>query len=395
MLFLVTQMELGGSQKMMLRIADGIRGEGCEVFAGCFYYKNTLNRMPDELGLPVIDFHLKEPGRTNLLKRAWLFVSGYYRLYRFLRKERIDVLQTFCYYANVLGVLVGRCARVPVIITSQRNAYHSKGRVALLIDRIAASLTTKVVAVCKAVEQFSIENERFRPDKILSIPNGIDMAAVCAQHVDVAKKRQELGLDANRLIFGCVARLHPRKGHEYLLRAFPSVLESVPHAALLLVGDGTEKNKLEHLACELDIGDRVTLLGWRTDVSELIECFDVFVLPSLEEGFPNVLLEAMARGKPVIATDVDGNVEVARDGVTGLLVPAADTAALAGAMLSMANDPDVMARYGQQGRALVEREYSLARTIERFRELYLAEAARAKLQYDLHSNSASDGVRSH
>jgi len=169
-----------------------------------------------------------------------------------------------------------------------------------------------------------------------------------------------------------VARLHPQKDHDCLLRAIAAVVDELPTVRVLLVGDGALKDQLVGRITTLGLGTQVKLLGERRDVAAILALSDLFVLSSRWEGMPNAILEAMAAGLPVLATRVDGTVDVVRDGETGVLVPPGDDRALAAALLALGRDPARRRALGAAGRRRIDEAYSIDRFVDGFERLYLS-----------------------
>lgn len=357
---LVTQMELGGAQKAMLTVAQGLNPEVYDVIPAVLYTKNRLNPVAEALGESLVDFKMKHPGDSWFKQVIGTFL-GCFRLYRFLRQHRISILQTYCYYANVLGAVIGWLARVPIIVTSQRNSYHSMGRLALLLDRLAATIADRTIAVCEATRRFSIEREGFDPERIVTVHNGIEVSETAS--VESAAR------PADSIVMVCPARLFKKKGVSYLLEAVALLPSTLPWL-LWIVGDGPERRPLDQQIEALGLGDRVSLFGWRKDVLALMAASDIVVLPSLEEGFPNVLLEAMALKKPIVATDVDGNSEAVSSGITGFLVAAGDSAGLSDALARLCSDADLRLAMGEAGYLRVATQFTKARMLEGFEKVY-------------------------
>jgi glycosyltransferase involved in cell wall biosynthesis len=164
--------------------------------------------------------------------------------------------------------------------------------------------------------------------------------------------------------------LHPQKGHQYLITAAAEVVERYPNVRFVFVGDGILRAELERLVDNLKLKDKILFLGFRHDVDELLHTFDIFVLPSLYEGLPNVVLEAMACGKPVIATAVDGSPEAITDGVSGILVPPKDSDALSKAILHLLENKKMRVEMGKKSRKKVTDYFSLEKQMQQFQILY-------------------------
>ncbi len=289
-----------------------------------------------------------------------------FKLYRLLKGKRVDILHTYLFHANILGRVVGRLAKVPVIISSIR--VMEKRRHHLWLDRLTGWMVNGETCVCEAVKKFTIEKARIKPDKLITIPNGI---RVGEYNFEVnLEGRKALHIESNYPVLGTVGRLHEQKGHAYLLQAMPAILRKYPEAVLLIVGDGPLKSKLEKLCFKLQINKAVKFLGFRKDIKELMALMEVFVLSSLWEGMPNVLLEAMALGKPIVATRVGAAEELIEDGVTGLPVPPGDEETLAEAVIKVLSREDKGRGLGERAKRRVEGRFSVEVMVDKTEKLY-------------------------
>jgi len=225
--------------------------------------------------------------------------------------------------------------------------------------------------VCEMARQAEIERARVSPDKVVTIYNGVqtnEFAALAARAA--ARGRRAFGIPAGAPLVGAVGRLHRQKGFTDLITALAQVREHLPAVRLLLVGDGELRGDLEAHAQALGLSEVVTFAGLRTDIPEILAELDLFALPSLWEGLPNVVLEAMAAGLPVVATAVGGTPEVVVDGVSGLLVPPHDPAALAEALVFLLRDPGMRRKIGQAGRKRVGQCFSVGQMVRKTEDLY-------------------------
>ncbi len=214
-----------------------------------------------------------------------------------------------------------------------------------------------------------VRRARISPDKVRVIHNGIDPGAFSPTRPPEEVCRS-LGIPSEAPIVVVAARLAPRKGHRYLLRAMPRLLGVVPDAHLVLAGDGELMAPMKCLARDLGLLGRVHFLGHRTDMPEVMQTCDVLVLPTLYENFPLVLLEAMALEKATVASSVGGIPEIIQEGVTGHLVPPQDPKALAEALLDLLTHPEKARRFGKAGRKRLERRFALRRMLEETFALY-------------------------
>jgi glycosyltransferase involved in cell wall biosynthesis len=303
---------------------------------------------------------------------SWLQGAEVARLARFLRTWRPDIVNPHLFRSTAIAAPVARWVGVRAIV----ETYHGREgwregplRGSFLLDRVVARALDRVIAVSGAARQFLVARKGYPADKIVVVPNGRDLS-VFAPGLHRAETRKALDADDAVPLVGVVARLDAQKGHVHLLSAWPAVLREFPTARLLVVGDGPLAGALRDQAAALGIARHVSFLGFRSDVPRLLDAIDVLALPSLYEGMPLTVIEASAMAKPVVATAVDGTVEVVRDGVTGALVPPADHLALARALLRVLGDRDRAARMGRAGRSHVLDRFSIDRHVETTARVY-------------------------
>jgi len=359
-LYLITELNIGGAERALARTVTRLSKSRYRVSVACLYGAGAVADGIRAAGIPVID--LGAQGKWDL-SVAW-------RLYRLLRRERPTILHTWMFHANIPGRVLGRLARVPVIVTSRRNI-NIGGTLREFINRRTTWLDDKVIAVCELARQAEIEHARVPPDKVVTIYNGIDVERFSAVNPQiVAQVRPTFDIPADVPLVGAVGRLHRQKGFGYLVAAMAQVREHIPDVRLLLIGDGELRGELEAQARAAGLSEAAVFAGMRLNIPEILATLDVFALPSLWEGMPNVVLEAMAAGLPVVATAVGGTPEVVVNGVTGFLVPPRDPDALAKAIIRLLCDPDLRRRMGKAGRERVERFFSVERMVRATEALY-------------------------
>jgi glycosyltransferase involved in cell wall biosynthesis len=374
-LLINTQMEAAGAQKAMLELARGLKQRSHEVTVVTMYDKDAYVPLFEErYGLEIVNLELKQPGARSPLVNGWRFVRGLARLYGLMFACRPQIVQTFTHYSNILGMFIAWLARVPVRISSQRNPLKGYPVWLLRLDRVVANsfLTHKMVAVSEGTRRFSIEEEGIRPDKLVTIHNGINLERFSIDLPPEAERklRQEIGLERDSLIILTVARLHPQKGHKYLIEAIPHIVRDFPRARFLFVGDGELKEELTGQVEQAGLSDFVRFLGVREDVPQLLAISDLFVLPSLWEGLSNAVLEAMAAGVPVIASNVEGAPELIVHEKTGLLVSPADANALKQSVQHLLINESLRTSIAEASKESVERKFSQDANVVAFIDLY-------------------------
>ena len=294
-------------------------------------------------------------------------VGGMLRLARLLRRERADLVHTHTLAAaNTLARLAGRLARVPVVSHLHiENHFRPTTRFLLAgLDNATARLAAALVAVSEDTRR-AYERQGY-PRRIRVVYNGVDPSPADANGL-----REELRIPDDAPLVVEVGRLADVKGQRELLEA----VADLPSARAVFVGDDLERGgeyarELERHAAELGVSDRVVFAGQRDDAARVLAAADVLALPSWTEGLPLVVLEAMAQGRPVVATPVGGTPELVADGETGLLVPPRDPRALADALTRILRDPELRRRMGEAGRRRVEERFSAARMAQEVLAIY-------------------------
>lgn len=335
-LYLTNRLAPAGAETFLLNRLGVLDRSRYEPYVGELRAGGDLKPAFEQTGVPTITF-----GAARQFD-----ARGLVRLFEFLRRERITILEAHVWYACLVARVVGTAARVPIIVTNEQDmrAGETTHREDVLIaGDLTMRLSDACVHITKATERSFLETT----PKILQghairriIPNGIDARRIAeiVARVDRGAKRASLGIAADAVVIGNVARLADQKGQTYLMRAFTKILEREPRAHLVLVGWGPEEDALRALAKELRIDHRVAFTGKRLDVGEILATFDVFAFSSVHEGQGIAILEAMAAGVPVVTTDVDGIPDMVKHEVSGLLVPARDPEAIEAAVMRVLTD---------------------------------------------------------
>lgn len=290
-------------------------------------------------------------------------------LWRLVRRERVDVLHLHGYGSTTIGRIVGLLAGIPAIIqqhdTDQRFPWYVG-----LLDKCLAGATSRAIAVSKGVREFCAIRRGIPPERVVVVPTAVPLEEFSSAQSEgnTASPALLAGRPGSRVI-GSITRFREEKGVRYLLEAFAKLRATHPHLVLVLAGDGPRRQELEGAARTLGIEEAVQFLGFRDDVSELLRAFELFVLPSITEGLPLALLEAMAAGKPIVASGVGGIPEAITDSVSGRLVPPAQAEPLEQALRELLDDPALARRLGQAAQ-IASRRFSAQACGERFSALY-------------------------
>ena len=307
---------------------------------------------------------------VRLLKRKPGVDLGYVaRLASCLLRQHVDLLHLHNPTAFFYGALAGRLARVPAIVYTDHGRDLESSQRNRLFHWLLSRMVDQVVAVSESARQQLVECEGVPAARVMVIHNGID-AERFARRDRRNEVRTSLGLRDGRPTIGVVARLDRVKNHALLLRAMTRIVECLPAAILLIIGDGPLRSELESLAIEFGVHEHVAFLGARDDVPDLLSALDLIVLPSVSEGLSLTLIEACAAGKAIVATDVGGNREVIEHGVNGLLVSSDDEEALASAAIGVLTDATRAATMGAAARRRSEAEFSLDTMVAQYVALY-------------------------
>jgi glycosyltransferase involved in cell wall biosynthesis len=266
------------------------------------------------------------------------------------------------------GLIAARIARVPIVVHGEHGTLqlHVRQRIC---QRYAWSRVDRLLSVSSRLAERMARDVGFPLSRIQTIRNGVDLSRF-AGHIGQAEARRVLNLPTEAPVIGAVGRLVPVKDHLGLLEAVALLGRDGLRPMVVIAGDGALRTDLEHRAAALGISRQVRLLGHRQDIETVLAALDVFVLPSRSEGLSNTILEAMAASVPVVATDVGGADEMVAHGVTGFLVPPALPLELAAALRRLLTDPALQATMGREGRARVEKDFDLAKTVRQYEGLY-------------------------
>ncbi len=313
---------------------------------------------------------LDEAGVTTFVqgrKSRW-DLGQWIKLVRLMRREQVDVLHTHLFGSNTLGRLLGRLAGVPVVIAHEH--WSTKASREVWVDRALYRLSDRILVPSAASKEMVMRTEGIPAGKIDVVYNGVD-TAIFAQGEKRGEVRSELHISSDAMVLGIVGRLSEEKGGvDVLIRAVARLCKSNPNLRLLVVGDGPLRGSLEALAAESAPGGEIMFTGTRNDVAHLLSAMDLFVLPSLNEALPIVVLEAMAAGLPVIATRVGGVPEIVDHEKTGLLVEPGSEDSLYSALDRLIFDADLREQLAQAGRRRVASDFTIERMVERIEGLY-------------------------
>lgn len=351
-LFVTRSLHVGGMEQMVIELANSIRKQGNEVKLCTIEDPGQLaQNLPTQIELIALN---KPPG----LRLEYAF-----RLRRILSAWRPDIIhshnETGHFYAALANL--GNAARTKLV-----HSKHGRGdlsnKKSILRNRLASRLSDIVVAVSEDVANVCKHVEKVPSENVRTVINGIDLG----DYVSIARKRNP----DDPIIFGHVGRLDKVKNQRLMIKALHTIRAQLPNSKLHIAGDGPLRASLEELVRDLGLIDSVKFLGYQSDIAATLTQIDIFLLSSVSEGTPLVIIEAMASGCPIVATNVGGLSEMIDDRRSGLLVPTEDVASLAQRMLELATDQAMRIRIGERAREVAKARYGIERMTREYCDIY-------------------------
>lgn len=369
-LHIITRLNVGGAQETALSIASGLDKNMFDVtfISGSQDFSIEMVKKWDIKAIVIPDL-IRE---INPIKD----VKALVRLYLYIKKHRFDIVSAHTSKAGVLGRLAAKLAGVPIIFYFPHGSifhsiYYGPKAIFLLsrVENFVAHFTDKIITCSENERRDFLEHKIGTEDRYITIYWGRKQDTFLRSY-DGALKRKEFNISEDVILIGTIARLVPEKGHIFCLEAFKKVVEIIPKAILIIVGDGILKSDIEAKIKELYLENSVIMTGYRQDVPEILASLDIFLSTSFWEGTPKAIVEAMLMAKPIIATEVGGVPELIENGVSGILIPCGDKEALVKAVDRLINDKALAERLGQSARQYAKGKFSLESMIKKIEELY-------------------------
>jgi len=363
-LFIIPSLGMGGAEIQLLSLLKGLNSRKYRIAVAVFYRGEALEIQFKALrGVQLFDL-----GKRH----EWDF-RHLMTLSRILRRERFAIIQPYNVSARLIGIAAAKMHRVPFTVVMERNAkevYSSLGsRIYHLLERWAIRKANLVIANSQAGREFSVVRGVAK-ERIKVIYNGIDPARLCVRLSREQIRAKHL-IGENGFIVGMVARMFPQKDHPTFLRAARKIATEKPDVRFLLVGEGPDFERVRLLVNELDLDRQVIFAGGVDNVADYLNAMDLVLLTSKKsEGCSNALIEAMALGRPVIATRVAGNVELIEDGVTGRLVMPQKPQELADVILELLKNPEMLPALGGAAKSMALQRFSHQAMVKSFEEVY-------------------------
>ncbi len=364
-LFVIDGLEFGGGERVFQQLADGLN-ERFEVMAAA----SAGGKFEDgirELGAKFFPVDMSRQFSLGPIRK----------LNNIIRNNKIDLVHSQGARADFYTRIAGRVAGSPHNLCTIAMPVEGfdvrlwRRMIYRTIDSFTEKYVDKFIVVSDALKRILIEKRGFPGHRIARIYNGIELKQYHPDAED-GKIRKEWGIPQEDPLIGTIGRMVRQKGFEFLIRAIPEVVQVVPDAKFIFVGDGPLKDQLIVKSEQLNVRDRIVFAGFRSDIKEILSNIDLLVVPSLLEGFPIITLEAMAMAKPIVATSIDGITEQITDGETGFLVPPKDHRTLAEAILRLIQDKELSKKLGVSARKRVEKEFSVEKMLKETEKVYLS-----------------------
>ena len=372
-LFIIDSLEtLAGTEKQLLYMTAKLNSEdySCLVCPLLPENSSAIQKFR-EVGIEVLPLAIERLYSIAAFKKL-------YMLKRIIKQRRIKIIQTFHFGSDVFGVFLAKLTSVPILISNRRDMGFTESRGYFrFVRRVINHAITRIISVSQNLQHYIAITERVNKRKLLTIYNGVDLEKY-PKSVDSISKKKELGLNPEHPVIGMVANIRPIKGFEYFFSSASIILKKHHSAQFMIVGgepagSGSENKAYESLLLnqirDLKIEENIFWIGYRTDIQEVLRAMDVFVLPSLSEGFSNAIIEAMAVGLPVVVTDVGGNAEaVTRN--TGIVVPPRDVESLSNAVMQLLTKREDAQQLGISAKMRVEKFFSLRKMVSEYDALF-------------------------
>jgi len=359
-LHVMTRLPVGGVENQLLLVLKHYDKAKLSPTVCSLSDKGETGKKIEDLGIEVICLNKLEHGFD------WTIVRD---LMNIMKDRNAGVVRTHQYHANLYGRLAAWLCKVPCIVPSIHNVYTRDRKIhRRILNNLLGRISDKIVAVSEAVKADIVAYDKVPDSRVKVIYNGVE--EVKFTRAEGISARSEFNIPEHAKVIGTVGRLALQKGQRYLIESVASLVKEFPEIILLIVGDGPEKAALKRTVSEKGIDRQVIFTGTRDDVPDLLAAMDIFVFPSLREGLGNALVEAMAAGKAIVATDIPPVREVIASQDNGILVPPGDSGALEAAITSLLRDKRSAEAYGAAAKERALSYFDINSTINSYTNLF-------------------------
>lgn len=358
-LHIVQSMETGGLENGIVNLVNHSNNNDFVVDILCLRERGELaDRITNTTSQVFFDGN-KQHSKFIAIKKVFLHC----------KEHHYDIIHSHGYATMLAAYVGGSLAKCTNIINGEHGTLYHSSKKDILIQRFLFNRMKFNLSVSQVLKEticgiYSVSESKFK-----TIINGVDTIKFNSQDI-LLDLKNELQLSSEQMIIGSIGRLVEVKNYPSLIKAMSIVIKEIPNTRLLIAGEGPERKTLESLISKLKLNDNVVLLGRRDDVSDLMKLYDIFVLPSYSEGLSNTLLESMASGTPVVASNVGGNSEIVAEGLSGYLYPSDDSQALAEILIELIKDQAKRNKLGLNARRHIEDNFSIASMVNNYESAY-------------------------
>lgn len=369
LLYVFDNMEFGGGERVFAQIINRLSGERYKIIVACLPTGAFIEKIEGN-GAEINSVDMRNRFNPGVI----LQLSG------LIKKEKVDIVHSQGARADFFARVAAKLASVPIVISTIPMPVEGfdvrpiRKLIYTAFNRFSECFVDRFIVVSDALEKMMIERHRIAPQRIVKIYNGIEKDEYCIADEEIAHRRlrfrTKVNIGQDVAVIGIIGRLVWQKGFEYFIEAIPEVLKEYKQARFLLVGTGELEEELKVKSKKLKLEEKAIFTGFMSDIKDVLASIDVFVIPSLREGLPVVLLEAMAMKKPIVATNIEGIAEILENGVSGLLVPPRNSKALAEAVINMLTYKEKALRMGISARMIVEERFGVDIMVQKVEEVY-------------------------
>ncbi len=366
-LYIIDSLEFGGGERLVSQLINRLCKDKFMITVACH---------PTGAFMEKIEGSGVQAKSVDMRNRYSLKVI--LQLVGLMKRDKIDIVHSLGARADFFARMAAKLARVPVVVSTVAMPVEGfdvgplRKKVYSFFNRFSERYVDLLIVDSEVTRNILINRRRIPTDKVVRIYNGIELKEyqLGSSGKSISKIRNEFGIDEGVFLIGAIGRMVWQKGFDYLIEAIPEVSKEYPEARFLLVGDGPLKNELKVKSIKLKVEDKVVFTRFRKDLKNVLSTIDLLIIPSLQESFPIITLDAMAMAKPIIATRIGGIIEQITDGENGILIPPGDPSALAKAIIVAINNKELCRNLGLMARRRVGESFSLKKMVAEMENVY-------------------------
>ena len=369
LLYVLDNLEFGGGERVFAQIINRLSGKRYKIMVACLPTRAFIEKIEG------IEVEVKSVDMRNRFNPGVIL-----QLADLMKRENVDIVHSQGARADFFARMAARLAGVHIVVSTVPMPVEGfdvnpiRKLIYMAFDRFSERFVDRFMVVSNSLEKIMIEKHGIAPQRVVKIYNGIEKDEYCIENEEIvcrrSRFRKESGLGENVPVVGAIGRLVWQKGFEYFIEAIPNVLKEIPEAVFIIVGEGGLKDELKEKSRILKLEDKIIFTGFRNDIKDVLASVDTFVMPSLLEGLPVVLLEAMAMMKPIVATKIEGIIETLDNGLTGLLVSPKDPQVLSEAIVDLLIHKVKARQMGLAARKVVEERFGVDVMVQKVAKVY-------------------------